>query len=199
MPQGLEHPAVHVVPRRFSFGGSVEVNILCRASPDEAEQAGSEKQFLEDLEALRGCDVTDTIGWDIWEGATTKLCELLVACPAIVRGKRCVEIGAGPDSAQAAAFTQDEFPLFSLILKHLSAGSPFPRRWCCWACCGQGWREVCPSDGLRRGCTCDRQGKHPAEPAQACSDNCALRLRSRRLPNNLWHRRIASQQRRRAL
>ena len=100
MPQGLEHPAVHVVPRRFAFGGSVEVNILCRASPEEAEPAGSEKQLLEDLEALRGCDVTDTIGWDIWEGATTKLCELLVACPAIVRGKRCVEIGAGPDSAQ---------------------------------------------------------------------------------------------------
>ncbi|KAJ1475544.1 hypothetical protein T484DRAFT_1909513, partial [Baffinella frigidus] len=88
--------AGRVASRRFVFGGSVELDILCRAAPsEEGEAARAGEQELDGLSALRGEDVCDTIGWDLWEGATAKLCELLVAFPEIVRGKRCVEIGAG--------------------------------------------------------------------------------------------------------
>ncbi len=38
---------------------------------------------------------TDTVGWDVWEGATDLLAHHLVQNPELVRGKRILEIGAG--------------------------------------------------------------------------------------------------------
>lgn len=61
--------AGRVASRRFVFGGSVELDILCRAAPsEEGEAARAGEQELDGLSALRGEDVCDTIGWDLWEG-----------------------------------------------------------------------------------------------------------------------------------
>ena len=60
-----------VASRRFVFGFSVAVEILCRAAPsDEGEEARAGELELRGLSELRGEDVCDTIGWDIWEGET---------------------------------------------------------------------------------------------------------------------------------
>lgn len=39
--------------------------------------------------------VTDTIGWDIWEGATTRMVSLINSNPLLARGGRVIELGAG--------------------------------------------------------------------------------------------------------
>jgi hypothetical protein len=42
-----------------------------------------------------GSYTTDTVGWDVWEGATDLLAHHIVQHPELVRGKRILEIGAG--------------------------------------------------------------------------------------------------------
>jgi hypothetical protein len=102
------------VRRAFTFGGHC-VQVLCRATPpgndDDNSQESSTSSSLHDstgcslvqrlsvhlaqqLEEL-GAETEDTVGWDIWEGATELLCEHVAENPLLVQGKRVLEIGAG--------------------------------------------------------------------------------------------------------
>ena len=40
-------------------------------------------------------EVTDTIGWDIWEGATMRMLDIIAANPKMARGGNVIELGAG--------------------------------------------------------------------------------------------------------
>jgi predicted nicotinamide N-methyase len=92
-----------------------EIKSICRAAPPECEGAfpveRSERNLLrpraeQSMEETLltkitkqlgelGATTEDTVGWDVWEGATLLLCEYLVQHKELVRGKRVLEIGAG--------------------------------------------------------------------------------------------------------
>ena len=57
-------------------------------------ELGQLHRFLEKEERFDDI-VTDTVGWDIWDGATISLCEKLAKNPQLVRGKTVLELGAG--------------------------------------------------------------------------------------------------------
>ena len=101
------------VRRAFTFGGHC-VQVLCRATPpgngddNSPESSPSSTRhdgtgsLVQNLSANlarrleeRGAETADTVGWDIWEGATELLCEHVAENPRLVQGKRVLEIGAG--------------------------------------------------------------------------------------------------------
>lgn len=71
--------------------GSEQCELLQRYVPDSSPKAKGVSETLKSamqrLEA-EGTIATDTVGWDVWEGATDMLCNHLVRNPEIVRGKR---------------------------------------------------------------------------------------------------------------
>eukprot|EP00961_Rhodomonas_salina_P196851 2657123-Rhodomonas_salina.3 len=74
--------------RSFKFGDHT-VLVQCRRSPeDEAAACSGAEERVE-------ADVADTVGWDVWDGATIALCEKLVKFPDLVKGKSVLELGAG--------------------------------------------------------------------------------------------------------
>ena len=99
----------------LAIGGAESVRILCRtapvdgaidapAAPDGAADDSERAHLVQLSKRLDGLgEPADTVGWDVWEGATKLLCHHLCTHPELVCGLGVLELGAGVGVAGIAA------------------------------------------------------------------------------------------------
>ena len=75
--------------RKFIFGEHT-VSVHCRQSPGQ----DTEQNCRDSVPEIEN-EVTDTVGWDVWDGATIAICEKMTSNPDLVKGKNILELGAG--------------------------------------------------------------------------------------------------------